>query len=269
MVKVWRSGKAEWITPILHSRSRLWTAFHESAPFIRRDILQKELNPHQWAAGNNPQEMMRAFLDMKNIRLGTVLEAGVYRDCVVPNIPGIRTFVLSLDKDEVTKTQINYPYTEAVHSELGNLPFGPVKKESLDVAVWHGGFLNNLEVCLDEFGFPLDQRSRTIKTVKALWSVLKKGGYFIEFYPFDDWRKLPKLLRDQRLEVGGMELIKRAPGKIDLYEIRYVSLRLSNKLMLISTDQYDDLVRTLIREPGEYLQPYLRDVPYSAMIIRK
>lgn len=268
-VKVWKGGRSVSITPIIHSKSQLWEAFHNSPMLERKDPILKELDP-SWARGNNPHEMIKTFLQLKGISGGSLVEAGVFRDCAIPNIEGSEVFIVSQDGRDIARTFVNYPYARPVTARLEDLPCEPLKKDSFDLAVWHGGFTVELKLCAFlASALPLEKAPGVLKAIKGLWSIIKPGGYFIEFYPFDDWKDLPKALHRMKLDVASIELIRRYPERIDPYEVRHAHLMYAEQFGLETGEEANDLLRDMVRDRENYLAPFLNPVPFSVMIIRK
>lgn len=268
-------GKPKTLTPTIHKQgSKLWNAFHNSA-FVQ---------------GNDPRLLIQNFLKIKGIERGTLTELGVSGECVIPDLSGFNIFVLSREKRELKQTKQNASYVKTVHLDMGELPKRSLQAESCDLVVWHGAMLYFLKLFAGQLDLPLEKYEEiygkknlmTYKAIKGMYNILKKGGYFIEFYPFNDYIDLPEMLHYLKLKIQGIEFIIRDPLSIDRFEIDYISQNLitdQNHILnqIIANDAtakdwkdiLEDILEDFSANPGLYIKSFLDEMLYSAMIIQK
>ncbi len=241
------------IKPEIHGKgSKLWNAFHNSA-FVQ---------------GNDPGRLIRTIVEEKGWKRGRILEIGADENVAIPEIKGFEQYIIALHPDEAKKAEKAAPFATVIQADAAKLPFSPLKTESCNVIVWQAAMLFYVKLFKGESDFPLSfyenlygrENLGTYRFLSAIHSTLRRGGLFIEIYPFFDIVEVPTLFAHLELPMRSIQFIERREDFLSESEKYYLGLRSMSSPSLVSI-----LGNEAEMGPAEELARS----PFSVMVIEK
>ena len=218
--------------------------------------------------GDDPGRFIRALVEEKGWKRGNILEVGAGDEPAIPNIDGFKHFVMTLNRDEAAKCRQKAPFATVLEADAAALPFGPLGRGSCNVIFWRGAMLHYVKLFNNEIDLSLFQYEKlhgrrsvgTYQFLRAISETMKKGGLFVELYPFLDFVEVPVLFTYLELPMKSIQFVERRQDHLSKSEKYYLFLR------SIFAQNFATVIG---QEAPMSPERELANSPFSAMVIEK
>ncbi len=271
-IKIWNGKTSARLRPTIHGpTSQLYQAFH-SGPFQSSELRFNKVKDE--LGGNDPHRFIERFLENRRIKTGVIAEFGASRECSIPPLSGFKIFALSNSEVDLKLIEGSSPYATRLLYEMSDLPKQPLTQESCDLAIWNANMTYFLiawaKASFDEYP---EQSAMIRRAIKGMWKTIRPGGYFIEFYPFNDHEVVPQILCFMKLGVSAIDYVARKPGSLDPSELVVVSSMYADASEESFSKEFRPVFITQfiqnLDKNRSRIAAIVDPLPYNVMMVRK